>query len=166
MPSEPRTDVETPCAATGLLPTQKAAIEGSWALVGENAEENGVGLFLRLFESHPDVHTHFAKLRLVPVEKLRTHPTLINHAQKALGAISKLVENLNEPATLVSTIQELARDHKRRGITSKDFQIVLATLQDHLASVLGEKYDDVTSTAWKQCCDVIWAVVDAEIKQT
>jgi len=69
------------------------------------------------------VHGHFTKLRDTPLEALSTHPTLINHAQKAMAAITRLVNGLTQPTQLVADVQTLARDHKALGITASDFKV-------------------------------------------
>ncbi|KAH3857697.1 globin-like [Dreissena polymorpha] len=165
MPADSRPEVEAPCASTGLLASQKVVIATSWAVMMENPTENGVEMFVRLFKNYPDVQGHFAKLSTLSVEELKRSPVLIAHAQKALAAINHLVDSLDEPGELVASIQNLAQDHQHRGVTSDDFKIVLSTLQSHLAHVLKDRYDDVTATAWKQCCDVIWSVVDADMNK-
>jgi hypothetical protein len=42
---------------------------------------------------------------------------------------------------------------------------VFEILQNMLKDKLGDKYNAATEVSWKKCCDVIWNIVDAEMKR-
>lgn len=154
---------ETACKITGLTQSQKCAIRHSWNIVIKDAETNGVELLVRLFKESPRTKGYFVKFRDLNDDELREQENVKAHACQVIGAVTKLVNNLDNTSVLVSSVQTLARGHKKLGVTSADFKVVLSVLQNLLKDGLAEKFNDVIEQSWRICCEVIWMVVESEM---
>ena len=45
------------------------------------------------------------------------------------------------------------------------FQVTLSVLQSTIKDAVKDKFDTFTETAWRNCCDVIQAVVEEEMNK-
>ncbi|XP_053375869.1 globin-like [Mercenaria mercenaria] len=149
-----------------LTTTQQQVVKETWSLVYADAGTNGLELFMRLFRQIPHAKGYFEKFKDESEESLKQSELLKFHITKMMDSMNFLVGNLGNTDCLVKEIQTLARDHKERRVTSHDFKLVFGILQNLLKDMLGDKFDDVTATSWKTCCDIIWNIVDAEMQKT
>lgn len=160
-----KSTTETNETATVLTRSEEQAVKDTWALVYTNSRSNGLELFLRLFKQIPHAKGYFEKFKDEPEENLKQSDELKFHVGKMMDSLNVLVGNLGNKEFLVTETQTIARDHKNRSVTSQDFKLVFEILQNMLKDKLGDKYNAATEVSWKKCCDVIWNIVDAEMKR-
>ena len=77
-----------------------------------------------------------------PVKDLRTKPTLRAHAFGVMKELSGLVENIEQSEELLCALQANARRHRKRGVSTKDYEV---QLKPFLTRQL-ERLNDTTQT--------------------
>ncbi|KAK3094124.1 hypothetical protein FSP39_024407 [Pinctada imbricata] len=97
------------------LPTitdkQKELIIQSWGKVQQDISKVGVVMFMRLFETHPDVQDVFMPYKGLSQEDLRHSTTLRDHALRVMGTVEKCLARINEPKKLQELLHDLGARH-------------------------------------------------------
>ncbi len=78
---------------------------------------------------------------------------------KLLQALSWVINNLEQPEALRSTLQELGRRHARYGVCDRHFQSVGAALLSTLEQGLGASWTPEVEAAWTAAYTMIASVM-------
>lgn len=96
----------------------------------------------------------------MPLNELTGNKRLLAHANSVLYAITSLVDNLDDPETLVEMLHKLAANHFKRGITIAMFNDLGVTLVGYLKSTLEPSQMDAAAvTAWTKTYSVMSSVI-------
>ncbi|KAI0221481.1 hypothetical protein LSAT2_027185 [Lamellibrachia satsuma] len=113
-------DVPHPKERVEVTEDQKRIIRDTWPLVNCHLSENGILVYLHVFQLHSDIKSVF-HMGNVPFDQLAAQPGLKMHAVKFMQAIEVVVENLDLLDDVVAPIfLHLGRRHsyfKRMGIS-------------------------------------------------
>ncbi|XP_063597877.1 uncharacterized protein LOC134774396 [Penaeus indicus] len=111
-------DEEYP-APPDLTEKQKTIIKESWKALEANVARVGVVLFIKLFETHPDVQEVFMPFKGVDLEEIKHSKQLRAHALRVMGFVNKAVARLDRPDKLVPLVQECGKSHFYYGANIK-----------------------------------------------
>lgn len=78
-----------------LNPGQKEAIRSSWALLGNDLERIGKQIFLKIFETNPQIKELFS-FRCAWGDQLINHPDFKSHAARFMNIIQEGVNHLDD----------------------------------------------------------------------
>ena len=95
----------------------------------------------------------------MPLNELTGNKRLLAHANSVLYAISSLVDNLDDPETLVEMLHKLAANHFKRGITIAMFNNLGVALVGYLKTALPSQMDAAAVTAWTKTYSVMSSVI-------
>jgi hemoglobin-like flavoprotein len=102
----------------------------------------------RLFELHPDLRARFP-------EPLGALP------QNFWSGLTGLVGRLDDVAGLTEEARQAAAHHRNLGVSSREFELLGATLDDVVASTLGAEYTDAHAEAMRRT----WLLVTEVLQQ-
>jgi NAD(P)H-flavin reductase len=107
-----------------------AALKSSWEQVAKHGDEVPLFFYSHLFLSHPELRTMF------PI-------SMAAQRDKLVGALGRIVSNVDELPDVVPFIQQLGRDHRRFSVVASHYGAVgsslLATLKHFLAAAWTEE---------------------------
>ncbi|XP_078345231.1 neuroglobin-like [Oculina patagonica] len=133
----------------------KNTLKESWKLVEPVKTEAGKALFIRLFETHPNIQDTFPTFKGVSLDELMNSRSLYLHAKRVMAAVESTISALDDAEVLVESLTNLGRRHQPWSVREEHFKVVgealLWTLQDMLAS---ECTSQVTQ-AWKELFNFI-----------
>lgn len=121
-------------------------LERSLALVADADPDFTVHFYERLFTEHPSVQQLFG-------EEIRPQATMLQRA------IVSVLEHLDDPEWLRTSLGSLGRVHASLGVTPQMYGWVATTLVDTMADIGGEKWTDDMSTEWKDALTAVAAMM-------
>lgn len=104
-PREPAPPIPT------LTEGQKELIMQSWQKIQEDMSKVGVVMFMRLFETHPDVQDVFMPFKGLTQDDLRHSSQLREHALRVMGTVEKCLARINEPKKMEEMLHDLGTRH-------------------------------------------------------
>jgi hemoglobin-like flavoprotein len=152
---------------SGMTADEKNIIRNTWGLVKKDVPGNGTDLFIRLFEENPSYQQLFKSFKDVPVSELKANKKLLAHANNVMYAVTMLVDNIEDTEVLKELLTKLARNHRRRKITSEMFENLKISLMGTLKDKLGtELMNDEAVNAWDKTYGVIMSVIKPGLEST
>ena len=79
--------------------------------------------FHRLFKAHPETQKEFKAFNGRDPDTLRENSRMAAHSLPVMSAISNIVDNLNDPSTLVEILKTTGKNHYKRGINKDYFAV-------------------------------------------
>ena len=76
-----------------------------------------------MFKAHPEIQKEFKAFVGRDPDSLKKNPRLVAHASTVMSAVSNVVDNLNDPATLVEILKTTAVNHRIRGVKKEYFEV-------------------------------------------
>ncbi|KAM8796922.1 cytoglobin [Eudromia elegans] len=146
---------------------EKKVIQETWSRVYANCEDVGVSILIRFFVNFPSAKQYFSQFKHVedPLEMERSLQ-LRKHAQRVMGAINTVVENLSDPEKVSSVLALLGKAH---ALKHKVEPVYFKKLTGVMLEVIAEEYaDDFTPemhTAWTKMKTLIYTHVTAAYKE-
>ncbi|GBN68541.1 hypothetical protein AVEN_175511-1 [Araneus ventricosus] len=130
--------------------------------------------FLRIsaywfFEVHPEYKKLFKGFAHVPKAELPQNGKLLGHALSVMYALNSIVDNLNDPESLVQVLEKIGISHGPRNITGTHFQNLAVVLVNFLKEALGPSLMDSTAEeAWRKSLEVANSLIvkALEMKET
>ncbi|XP_055337435.1 neuroglobin-like [Paramacrobiotus metropolitanus] len=98
-----------------LSQRQKGIIKETFATVRSAVAEVGVVMFLRLFETHPEVQDIFLPFKGLTSEEMKHSKQLRNHGLRVMGFVEKCVSRIEQPEKLIALCLELGLKHVQYG---------------------------------------------------
>lgn len=112
-----------------------AALQHSWGVVAKSGDEVPLYFYSHLFLAHPEVR------ELFPV-------SMSGQRDKLVGALGRIVSNVNTIDDVVPFIQQLGRDHRRFSAVAQHYDAVGASLLATLQHFLGSAWTDELAADW------------------
>ncbi|KAI0215889.1 hypothetical protein LSAT2_032024 [Lamellibrachia satsuma] len=106
-----------------LTPEGKKAVQDTWAPVAANPKHFGVLLFIRYFEEYPRTQDFFEHFKGKSLEELKTSPKLRAHGTTVLHAVTAMVENLDDPDTMVVLLNNTVDRHTPRTVGFPEYAV-------------------------------------------
>ncbi|KAG8190591.1 hypothetical protein JTE90_017856 [Oedothorax gibbosus] len=158
---------DVPDPVTGLTPRQKKIVQNTWKIVRADSKKNGILIFMKLFEHHPEYQPLFAGFAYVPLYRLPSNGKLVAHAISVMYSLSSVVDNLDEPQCLVQLLQKIGRSHRTRNISGEHIENLSDVIIMFLKEKLGPKvFDERCEEAWRKSLDVASSVIVTELEGT
>ncbi|OXB57837.1 UNVERIFIED_CONTAM: hypothetical protein H355_005079 [Colinus virginianus] len=84
---------------------EKKVIQETWSRVYANCEDVGVSILIRFFVNFPSAKQYFSQFKhMDDTLEMERSLQLRKHAQRVMGAINTVVENLNDPEKVSSVL--------------------------------------------------------------
>ncbi len=123
-----------------------AALKDSWELVAKSGDEVPLYFYSHLFLSHPELREMF------PISMSAQRDRLV-------GALGRIVSNVDQLDDVVPFIQQLGRDHRRFSVVAEHYNAVGASLLATLKQFLGASWNDQIASDWAAAYGVIAKVM-------
>lgn len=123
-----------------------AALKSSWAQVAKCGDEVPLFFYSHLFLSHPELRAMF------PI-------SMSSQRDKLVGALGRVVSNVDELPEVVPFIQQLGRDHRRFSVVPSHYSAVGSSLLVTLKHFLGAAWTDELAADWAAAYGVIAKVM-------
>jgi NAD(P)H-flavin reductase/hemoglobin-like flavoprotein len=123
-----------------------AALEHSWDIVAKSGDEVPLYFYSHLFLHHPELR------ELFPV-------SMSNQRDKLVGALGRVVSNVNMLDEVVPFIQQLGRDHRRFSVVAEHYDAVGASLLATLRHFLGSTWTEPLAADWAAAYGLIAKVM-------
>ncbi|MFI6678700.1 globin domain-containing protein [Kribbella sp. NPDC050469] len=110
-------------------------MKDSWALVAKSGDEVPLHFYSHLFLSHPELRTLF--------------PTSMSaQRDKLVGALGRIVSNVDQVDEVLPFIEQLGRDHRRFSVIAEHYSAVGASLLATLQHFLGPAWTVQLAEDW------------------
>ncbi|XP_002732485.1 cytoglobin-1-like [Saccoglossus kowalevskii] len=157
---------DIPDEVTILTPKEVKAISESWKVVYAKKKENGVALFIRLFQSVPGSKSLFKNLDGIDdEEKLRNHPRLKAHGFRVMSSVNSLIESLEEGELLVQLLKDLGSSHSKNKVTSSHFDALGPVIIWLLQKENGDSFTPAVKNAWLKGWGVMKSVIVGSLEE-
>ena len=122
------------------------ALQKSWDQVARSGDAVPMYFYSHLFLSHPELRSMF------PV-------SMSGQRDKLVGALGRIVSNVDQLAEVTSFIQQLGRDHRRFSVIAEHYNAVGSSLLSTLKHFLGSDWTDQLASDWAAAYGVIARVM-------
>lgn len=129
--------------------TEIELIRKTWALVEPTADAVAQLFYRRLFEIAPET------------EKLFAETDMSEQRTKLIGALSLVVDKIDQFDNVVPVLRELGRGHVKHGVEARHYDCVGSALLWTLEQGLGERFTGQARAAWT----VAYALVSGPMRQ-
>ena len=119
-----------------------AALKDSWAVVSKSGDEVPMFFYSHLFVSHPELRSMF------PV-------SMVAQRDRLVGALGRIVSNVDQLDDVVGFIEQLGRDHRRFSVVTAHYSAVGASLLATLKHFLGAAWTDELAANWSEAYGLI-----------
>ena len=121
-----------------MTPEQQDLVRESWQRFDPRPRQAGVQFYERLFELDPMVQQLFAGVDMAEQER------------KLMAMLAQIVQAIDRPEDLVSSVAALGRRHVHYGVKDADYESVGAALLWTLEQVLGDGFTPDVRAAWAE----------------
>ncbi|MFI7587802.1 globin domain-containing protein [Spongisporangium articulatum] len=122
------------------------ALQRSFGLVARHGDEVPLYFYSHLFLRYPQTRPMFPAAMSAQRDRL-------------VGALVRVVSNVHQVQTVVPYLQQLARDHRKYGVTDDHYPMVGAALLATLEHFLGEEWTPELAADWTAAYGVIASVM-------
>lgn len=118
------------------------ALKHTWSLAEQLGDEVPLFFYSHLFYTHPEVRSMF------PV-------SMATQRDRLVGALGRIVSNVDDLGQVMEFIQQLGRDHRRFQAVAAHYDAVGLSLLTTLKHFLGELWTDELAADWAAAYGVI-----------
>jgi NAD(P)H-flavin reductase/hemoglobin-like flavoprotein len=122
------------------------ALKDSWELATKSGDEVPLYFYSHLFLSHPEVRSMF------PI-------SMAAQRDKLVGALGRIVSNVDRLDEVTGFIEQLGRDHRRFAVEPEHYNAVGASLLATLKQFLGAAWTEELAADWSAAYSVIARVM-------
>ncbi|XP_070508519.1 globin CTT-IIIA-like [Chironomus tepperi] len=143
-----------------LSDRQVAIIKKSWEIPFAKPLDSGEKILYTYLEKFPHNQDRFAAFRNTPIIMLKGTPGFRSHANKIMGILGVCIDCLGKPGgadEIVRVLNEMGKNHRRRGIPKKAFMEIRGIILDTLRDLC--KLDDEGVQAWSDLLDTVYHVI-------
>lgn len=123
-----------------------AALKSSWEQVAKCGDDVPLFFYSHLFLSHPELRAMF------PI-------AMSGQRDKLVGALGRIVSNVDDLPQVTPFIQQLGRDHRRFDVVAQHYGAVGSSLLVTLKHFLGAAWTDELAADWSAAYGVIARVM-------
>jgi methyl-accepting chemotaxis protein len=134
---------EVATSSRNVLGLEADVLRETFKLLAPQANEMVLRFYDELFARFPGVIPMFAKT------------TKAKQAKMLVGAISTVIENIDDPDTLVPVLQSMGARHQRYGAVPDHFGAVAETLLDVMKEFAGKAWTKQVHQAWSDALNLI-----------
>ncbi|KAL4237617.1 hypothetical protein ACF0H5_002331 [Mactra antiquata] len=140
---------------------QKELVTESWKEISKDLDQVGIQMFMRLFESHPDVQDVFAPFKGMSAEDLSQSNQLRSHAMRVLGTVDKCLANIHEPGKVITTLHDLGARHVMYTAKVDYMDLIGPQFIWAIQPVMGDQWTSEMEQAWSDLFKLIAHVMKA-----
>ncbi|KAL3861067.1 hypothetical protein ACJMK2_007153 [Sinanodonta woodiana] len=133
----------------GLTDEQKKLLRNVWHGLKEDIEKVGVITFMRLFETHPEVHDAFLPFRSLSMSDMEQSAILRSHALRVMAMVDKGISRLDNPEKFFIVMEELGTRHTNYNATEEYIDLMgeqfIHALKPHLTDQWSEAHEKAFS---------------------
>ncbi|XP_041351125.1 neuroglobin-like [Gigantopelta aegis] len=134
--------------APSLTDEQKQLVAESWSHIEADMNRVGVVMFMKLFETHPDVQDVFEPFKGKSMEDLKYSNQLRSHALRVMGTVEKCLARINEPKKLQDMLHDLGSRHVMYSAKVDYIDLIGPQFIWAIEPVLGDKWTPELEQAW------------------
>ncbi|XP_046580589.1 non-symbiotic hemoglobin 1-like [Haliotis rubra] len=134
--------------APKITEPQKAMVLESWQIIQEDISKVGVVMFMKLFETHPDVQDVFYPFKGQSSEDLKYSSQLKSHALRVMGTVEKCLARINDPKKLVELLHDLGARHVMYNARVDYIDLIGPQFIWAIQPVVGDKWNPELEQAW------------------
>ncbi len=117
-------------------------LKSTWAAAGEQADDVASYFYAHLFVTHPELREMF--------------PLTMNaQRDRLVGALGRIVSNVDNLGEVVGFVEQLGRDHRRFSVVAEHYDAVGASLLWSLAHFLGDRWTAEVADDWAAAYGVV-----------
>jgi NAD(P)H-flavin reductase/hemoglobin-like flavoprotein len=117
-------------------------LKSTWAAVAAHGDDVPSYFYAHLFVTHPELRALF------PL-------TMSAQRDRLVGALGRVVSNVDDLGSVVPFVQQLGRDHRRFSVVSEHYDAVGASLLWTLAYFLGDRWTAEVAEDWTAAYGVV-----------
>jgi hemoglobin-like flavoprotein len=121
-----------------MTPEQQDMVRRSWQEFDPRPRAAGVQFYERLFELDPTAQQLFGGVDIAEQER------------KLMAMLAQIVQTIDRPEDLVSSVAALGRRHVHYGVKDADYESVGAALLWTLEQGLGDAFTSEVRAAWAE----------------
>ncbi|CAH3161711.1 unnamed protein product [Pocillopora meandrina] len=133
----------------------KITLKESWKLVEPVKSEAGKAMFMRLFETHPNIQDTFPTFKGVSLDELMNSRSLYLHAKRVMAAVENTINALDDGEVLLESLTSLGRRHQVWFVREEHFKVVGEALLWTLQDMLDTKCTNEVTLAWTELYNFI-----------
>ncbi|PFX27019.1 neuroglobin-like [Stylophora pistillata] len=141
--------------STPLSRKTKNTLKESWKLVEPVKTEAGKAMFMRLFETHPNIQDTFPTFKGVSLDELMNSRSLYLHAKRVMAAVENTINALDDCEVLLESLSSLGQRHKVWFVREEHFKVVGEALLWTLQNMLEAKCTNEVTLAWTELYNFI-----------
>ncbi|ESO86863.1 hypothetical protein LOTGIDRAFT_72750, partial [Lottia gigantea] len=141
---EPHEDETKP----SLTDRQKELVLESWQIVQGDLDKVGVDMFMRLFQTQPDVQDVFVPFKGKSADDLKDSKQLKSHATRVMGTVEKSLANIEDPKRLEQMLSDLGARHVMYNAKVDYIDLIGPQFIWAIQPVVDEKWTPEMEQAW------------------
>ncbi|XP_072207926.1 cytoglobin [Excalfactoria chinensis] len=146
---------------------EKKVIQETWSRVYANCEDVGVSILIRLFVNFPSAKQYFSQFKhMEDTLEMERSLQLRKHAQRVMGAINSVVENLDDPEKVSSVLALVGKAHAlKHKVEPIYFKKLTGVMLEVIAEAYGNDFTPEAHGAWTKMRTLIYTHVTAAYKE-
>ncbi|GAA1231676.1 hypothetical protein GCM10009657_03970 [Oryzihumus leptocrescens] len=128
-------------------------LKSTWRAVTQHGDDVALYFYAHLFVSHPELREMFP----LAMEAQR---------DRLVGALGRVVSNVDELGEIVPYVEQLGRDHRRFGVIAEHYDAVGGSLLWTLKHFLGEEWTADVARDWADAYGVVAAAMVAAAEES
>ncbi|XP_031454976.1 cytoglobin [Phasianus colchicus] len=146
---------------------EKKVIQETWSRVYANCEDVGVSILIRFFVNFPSAKQYFSQFKhMDDTLEMERSLQLRKHAQRVMGAINSVVENLNDPEKVSSVLALVGKAHAlKHKVEPVYFKKLTGVMLEVIAEAYGNDFTPEAHGAWTKMRTLIYTHVTAAYKE-
>ena len=128
-------------------------LKSTWKAVTQHGDDVALYFYAHLFVSHPELREMFP----LAMEAQR---------DRLVGALGRVVSNVDELGQIVPYVEQLGRDHRRFGVIAEHYDAVGGSLLWTLKHFLGEEWTADVARDWADAYGAVAAAMVAAAEES
>ncbi|KAK6182325.1 hypothetical protein SNE40_010036 [Patella caerulea] len=142
---------------------QKELVLESWEIVQADVSTVGVNMFMRLFETQPDVQDVFVPFKGKSADELKDSTQLKSHAMRVLSAVEKSIASFDNPKRLEEMLSDLGARHVMYNAKVDYIDLIGPQFIWAIEPVVGDKWIPEMEQAWSDLFKYISHIMKASM---
>ncbi|XP_017780800.1 PREDICTED: globin-like [Nicrophorus vespilloides] len=144
----------------GLTPAEKRILKSTWNSVRKDLGKNGIALFTIFLRDYPNHAVYFKHFKDTTQEGLKIDPIVKIHGIRVLREVSLIVDNLENPETVLLMLRQNAQKHKVHKISRKAYEDLSLSFVKMVENHMGEEKVSAEARAtWTKALKIIFTVI-------
>ncbi|CAC5368102.1 uncharacterized protein LOC127738201 [Mytilus californianus] len=134
---------------------QKQLVVDSWKIIQEDMSKVGVVMFMKLFETHPDVQEVFMPFKGMTKEDLQYSNQLKTHALRVMGTVDKCLARIDDKKKVQEMLHDLGSRHAMYNAKVDYIDLIGPQFIWAIQPALKEQWNSEVEEAWSDLFKLI-----------